>query len=678
MLKRNHFYQFSLLGLVLTVLLGACNRQTTRDEYDVVVYGGTSAGVIAAYTAHKMGKTVLIVNPNEHIGGLSSGGLGQTDIGNKHAVTGLSRDFYRKLGKAYGHFESWTFEPSMAEKLFKDYLREGNIPVIYNKRISEVQKNQATIESVTLVNTSGEEGTPQTIRGKVFLDCTYEGDLLPLAGVTYFVGREDNADYNEKLSGYQLPEYHKQSGYHQFPDGISPYKIPDDPSSGLVWGISETQPTPVGSGDKLVQAYNFRICLTDSVENQLPIVRPEGYDSTKYELLVRLLEAQPNMRGLNQYFIWSPMPKRKTDINNRGGFSTDMIGYSHNWAEASHEERQKIYDEHLSYTQGLLYFMGNDARVPDTLRNEVLKWGYPKDEYKNNNHFTPQIYVREGRRMVGDYVMTEANCRSEAVVEDAVGMAAYTMDSHNTQRIIVNGMVKNEGNVEVGGFPPYPISYRALTPKAAQCTNLLVPVALSATHIAFGSIRMEPVFMVLAQSAAIAASMAIDAGAAVQDVDIAALRQKLKSDPLLDGSTPELLVDNDDSLHVQITGNWAVRRGGYGRSYLVATGDDDSALSSVRFTPAVQKEGQYRAYAYFTKIGTLSDHIDVSVFDGNETRQANVKASDIVVIGQTSGEWVDLGTYHLPAGAKAYAEISTRGADKDIVADAMLWVPESK
>jgi hypothetical protein len=297
--------------------------------------------------------------------------------------------------------------------------------------------------------------------------------------------------------------------------------------SGLLSGISDNKLTAVGKGDKLVQAYNFRICLTDSVENMIPITKPEGYDPKKYELLVRLFEAQPNDRKIGNYFIWSRMPNRKTDVNNRGGFSTDMIGANHNWPEASFEERKKIFEEHLSYTKGLLYFYVSDRRVPAALRDFVSKWGYPKDEYVDNNHFTPQLYIREGRRMVGEYIMTEHNCRGNEVVADPIGMAAYTMDSHNTQRIVVDGMVKNEGNVEVGKFPPYPISYRAIVPKAKECTNLLVPVSLSASHIAFGSIRMEPVFMILGQSAAIAAVHAIDKKTTVQDVNYEALRAEL-------------------------------------------------------------------------------------------------------------------------------------------------------
>ena len=522
---------------IFLVTMICCFMTTAKSQsnkksmhYDICVYGGTSAGVIAAYTAQKMGKTVVLISPEGHIGGLSSGGLGQTDIGNKQAIGGLSRQFYKQLGKFYGEDESWKFEPSAASKVFDGYLKEGNVPVIYNKRIADVVKENARIKSVSLVNTYGSSKKKQTITAEVFLDCTYEGDLLALSGVSYAVGREDNKVYKENYSGFQLPEYHKQSGYHQFPDGVSPYRTPGNSSSGLVWGISKDTPSPSGEGDKRVQAYNFRICLTDSVENMIPIKRPSDYDPSKYELLVRLFQAQPNMKKINDYFIWSLMPKRKTDINNRGGFSTDMIGVNYNWPEAIFEERRKIFNEHVSYTKGLLYFFVSDKRVPNSLRSYVSKWGYPRDEYVDNKNFTPQLYIREGRRMIGEYVMTEHNCTGEKTVKDPVGMAAYTMDSHNIQRIMVNGMVKNEGNVEIGGFHPYPISYQSITPKRTECTNLLVPVSLSASHIAFGSIRMEPVFMVLGQSAATAAVQAIDENKAVQDINYDKLKKQLLID----------------------------------------------------------------------------------------------------------------------------------------------------
>ncbi|MCT1523880.1 FAD-dependent oxidoreductase [Sphingobacterium hotanense] len=519
------------LIIITLFLISLIPSQTAKanmvQSYDIVIYGATSSGVIAAYTAAKEGKKVVLIGTDTHIGGLSSGGLGQTDIGNKMVIGGMSRDFYKRLGTYYNQDEAWVFEPSAASKVFAQYLTDAKIPLILNKKVLKVNKAQNTINSITLVNTLGKPGKPQTISAKVFLDCTYEGDLLAMAGVSYTVGREDNTLYDEQYSGYHLPEYRKASGYHQFPDHVSPYVIKDDPKSGLLWGISNMQPRKNGDGDKGVQAYNFRICLTDSLENMIPISKPDNYDPKKYELLIRVFESQPNDRTIGSYFIWSKMPNRKTDINNRGAFSTDMIGANHNWPEATHEERKKIYKEHLDYTKGLLFFYTTDSRVPDTLRNFVKQWGYPKDEYKNNQNFTPQIYVREGRRMIGEYVMTENNCTGKRNAEDPVGMAAYGMDSHNVNRLVVNGMVKNEGNVEIGGFKPYPISYRSITPKKNECSNLLVPVSMSSSHIAFGSIRMEPVFMVLGESAALAAVQAIDEKKAVQDINYNTLRAKL-------------------------------------------------------------------------------------------------------------------------------------------------------
>ena len=497
------------------------------ETYDICVYGGTSAGVIAAYTAKTMGKSVVLITPDGHIGGLSSGGLGQTDIGNKFAIGGISREFYKKLGQVYGQTEAWKFEPKEAMKVFKGYLASAQIPVIYHKRIKKVNKKNNVIQSVQLVDTYSRQENKQQITAKIFIDCTYEGDLFPLAGISYTVGREDNTVYQETLNGYQLAQYLKQSGRHQFPDGVSPYRIPNNPSSGLVYGVSKAQPSTTGKGDGHVQAYNFRICLTDSAENRIPITRPADYDSSKYELLARLFKAQPNMVQPNDYFIWSRMPNHKTDINNRGGFSTDMIGANYSWPEANFKERKKIFEDHVSYTKGLLYFIISDPRVPKKLSDFVKQWGYPKDEYIESDHFTPQLYIREGRRMIGSYVMTERNCIGKEVVADPIGMAAYTMDSHNVQRIVVNGMVKNEGNVEVGKFPPYPIAYRAITPKQEECANLLVPVSLSASHIAFGSIRMEPVFMLLGQSAGVAAVQAIDQHQAVQQIDYQQLKEEL-------------------------------------------------------------------------------------------------------------------------------------------------------
>lgn len=538
--------------LVLAVFFSASAFTETGKPpvYDIVIYGGTSGGIAAAIQASRMGKSVLLIEPSQRIGGLTTGGLGATDIGNKIAIGGISREFYQNIRTYYedpSHWQwqpreeymqgkqrrtdqqedaMWTFEPSAALAVYKDMIAEENIELVQGRRLN--RKNGVRKKGTKIVRIVMEDG--KAYRGKMFIDATYEGDLMAAAGVSYTVGRESNKTYGETLNGVYMAEYRKRSGYHQFPDGVSPYKVPGDPESGLIWGISPEPLQPAGTGDKKVQAYNFRICLTDNPENRIPITRPEDYDPEKYELLARLLAAQPGLRKINDYFIWTHMPNGKTDINNRGGFSTDMIGMNYQWPEAGYQQREQIFNAHLSYTKGLLYFMKTDPRVPENLREFVASWGYPKDEYQDNGHFTPQLYIREGRRMIGEYVMTEHHCRGEEVAEDPVGLGAYGMDSHNCQRIVVDGMVKNEGNVEVGVPAPYPVSYRSITPKRDECTNLLVPVCLSSTHIAFGSIRMEPVFMVLGQSAATAASLAIDAGVAVQELNYNKLKTILLKD----------------------------------------------------------------------------------------------------------------------------------------------------
>lgn len=660
-----------IILFVVSLFVAATNVFAQRTiEVDVCVYGGTSAGVISAYTAEKLGKKSILIEPGKRLGGLTSGGLGYTDIGNKYAITGISRDFYRRVGQHYGKFEQWIFEPKVAQAVFLDYVRRGGFEVLYETRLKEVRKQGNRITEIVLEHSAHPSSVTNIIvRAKMFIDCGYEGDLMAKAGVTYAVGREDNKNYNETINGVQLMDG------HQFPDGIDPYKTPGKPKSGLLWGISGERLLPNGTGDKKVQAYNYRICLTSDTANIIPITRPEGYDASRYDLLVRLFEAYPQKRKLNDYFIWSHMPNRKTDINNRGAFSTDMIGMNYEYPEGSYEQREKIIAQHTEYTKGLLYFFGNDPRVPKELRDEMQRWGYPADEYVEHGNWTPQLYIREARRMVGSYVMTQHNCQGKEVVTDGVGMAAYTMDSHNTQRLVVNGQVKNEGNVEVGGFGPYPISYRSLVPKPSQCVNLLVPVCLSATHIAFGSIRMEPVFMVLAQSAATAAVMAINSGTDVQQVDVAALQQRLKTDPLADGTVFEILLDNRDTAHVQKLGAWTVEgKGGYGPDFLVHDPAQGFA-ASVRFTPDIPQSGQYAGYIYFPKSSNLSSRTLVIVYDGERNYGVSVKESDIRVEGQTSGEWVPLGTYALPQGRTSYTQVSTKDADGKVIADAVIWVP---
>jgi ribulose 1,5-bisphosphate synthetase/thiazole synthase len=661
----------TILSLVAaSILLMSCS-QSIRNDYDICVYGGTSAGVIAAYTAAQSGKSVLLIEPGSHLGGMSSGGLGFTDIGNKFVVQGLARDFYRRLGTHYGKLEQWIFEPSVAENIFKDYIRRGNISTLYHHRLNDVVKADGRIVRITVENAQKPRSfTNRTVRAKVFIDCTYEGDLMAKAGVSYTVGREDNRVYNETYNGVQL-----MSG-HQFWDAINPYVVPGDSTSGLIWGVSGGSLQPTGSGDRKVQAYNFRVCLTDHPDNRVPITLPDNYDPQRYELALRLHEVSPR-RSLYDFFIWSRMPNGKTDINNAGGFSSDMIGMNWDYPEADYDRRAEIWKAHEDYTKGFFYFLGHDERVPEFIRNEMLRWGYPRDEYTDNNHWSHQLYIREARRMVGELVMTQHHCTGKEVVEDYVGWAAYTMDSHNCDRLVVKGYVKNEGNVEIGGFPPYPISYRAIVPKKDEVTNLLVPVCLSASHIAYGSIRMEPIFMVLAQSATIAACKAIDDNIAVQDVDAAQIRQEVQINPLADGSLPEILIDNDNPDCVSLNGAWSYNYDTY-RSYGLNFFVDDSrgkVLKSVRYTPNIHAAGDYRVYIYFPKLEDGATYTPVTVFNGKESVEKRINRDDIRVEGQTSGEWVDTGLYHLEKGTGNFVEISNRDADSVVAADAVLFVP---
>lgn len=509
------------------LLAGLSGNAQQKISVDICVYGATSGGVIAAYTAAKLGKKVVLVTSEGHPGGLSSGGLGNTDIGNKIAITGLARDFYRRVGLHYGKPEQWIFEPHVAEDIFKAYIRESSITVLYHQSLKALFKKGTQIQEIRTIpaDTMGGHST-YIIQAKEYIDCSYEGDLMAMASVSFTIGRENNQQYEETYNGIQLLDK------HQFPDGVDPYIVEGKPESGLLWGIDSAELNTRGSGDKKLQAYNFRLCLTDSLQNRIEITKPDHYDGSHYELLLRYIRIK-NPKSLEDGLLnINLMPERKTDINNNGPFSTDMIGMNYDYPNGNSETRKRIIQDHTDYNKGLLYFIGHDERVPEHLRIEMLRWGYPKDEYVDNNHWSSQLYIRESRRMISEYVMTEGNCTGRLKVTDGIGLAAYTMDSHNCQRVIVRGMVKNEGDVQVGGFPPYPVSYRSIVPRQNECTNLIVPVCLSASHIAYGSIRMEPVFMVLGQSSATAAVMAIDKKISVQKVPVDKLQSELKANPL--------------------------------------------------------------------------------------------------------------------------------------------------
>jgi len=543
-----------ILLFIFTISI-QCHNKSSQFEYDLVIYGGTSGGIAAAIQAKRMGKSVLLIEPSPRIGGLTTGGLGQTDIGNKAAIGGISREFYEAIKVYYdnpqhwkwqekdayldggqtrteeGESAMWTFEPSTALNVYENFIKKESVKLVINQKLNRengVKKEGNRIVSIQML--SGDE-----YMGKMFIDATYEGDLIASAGISYTVGRESNETYNETLNGVHtkltdttmtgLPA--RNAINHNFVDGVDPYIIRGDPSSGLLPGINPNGPGVQGAGDDHLQAYCFRMCLTDHPDNRIPFDKPDGYKELDYELLLRNYEAG------EQGFPWinSKMPNRKTDTNNRTGFSTDFIGQNYDYPEASYDEREKIAERHRQYQKGLMWTLAYHPRMPQHIRDEVSRWGTSKDEFEREDGWQQQLYVREARRMIGEYIMTQYNCEGIEVVDDVVGLAAYGMDSHHTQRYVTDeGYVKNEGNVEARVAAPYPISYRAIVPKEEECANLLVPVCLSATHIAFGSIRMEPVFMVLGQSAATAACLAIDDGVEVQNLDYTKLKSRLIAD----------------------------------------------------------------------------------------------------------------------------------------------------
>ena len=529
---------FVIMMIIMMTKLLLADTSTVKLEYDVVIYGGTSAGVSAAVQTARMGKSVVLIEPGSHIGGLSSGGLGQTDIGNKHVIGGIAKEFYQHVYKHYSQSDVWMhqrydeylerkkdwdenkiwwkFEPHVAESIFKRMIDEVQVPVVFNERLdleSGVEIKQTIIKAIRM-----ESG--KIFHGKIFIDATYEGDLMAKAGISYTVGREANSLYGESLNGVQT----KNAVYHQIVDGVDPFIEKGNPQSGLLPGIDPDGPGEEGDGDQKIQAYCFRMCLTDAPANRTAFKKPTGYDPLQYELLLRNFESGAKVIP----WINSAMPNRKTDTNNNRGVSTDYIGQNYDWPEGDYALRDSIFKAHLLYQKGLMWTLANHPRVPDSIRTIVSRWGVAADEFTETDNWPHQIYVREARRMISDYVMTEKNCTGEVIVTNSVGMAAYTMDSHNIQRYVdKNGFVKNEGDVEVGGFPPYPISYQSIIPSTGECANLAVPICLSSSHIAFGSIRMEPVFMVLGQSAAIAGCLAIDRNKGLQYLNYELLRKVL-------------------------------------------------------------------------------------------------------------------------------------------------------
>jgi hypothetical protein len=625
-------------------------------EADVCVYGGTPGGVTAAVQAARMGKKTILVVFGRHVGGMTSGGLSATDAGNEKAIGGMALEFYHRVGKLRG------FRPSEAEAAFRAMLKDAGVPIYLEHRLKDVTKEGNRITTLRVENGNA-------FKAQVFVDATYEGDLLAAAGVSFTVGREGNGKYGEKHNGVFF------GPFHNFNVKVDPYKVEGKKDSGLLWGVSAAAPGKPGQGDAKVQAYDFRMWLTDAAD-RLPFPKPAGYDLERYALLLRYLKKQPKPV--------MPFQLNRGDCNNSGGFSTDYIGGADAWPQADYRTREKIYQDHVNYQQGLMWFMANDPEVPEDLRSKVRAFGLPKDEFQETGGWPHELYVREGRRMVGAYVATEANCAGEVEAKNSVGLASYTMDSHNCQRVVIDGGARNEGDVQIRVPRPYPVDYRSLTPKEEECANLLVPVCLSASHIAYGSIRMEPVYMILGQSAGTAAALAIDGKTSVGKVDYAKLRERLladkqilKWDAKLDNKhlpavqpPPGVQVNHDKA---EIKGDWQQSSAvpPFAHNGYLHDGNADKGKKSVRFTPDLPTEGAYDIYLLWSSNPNRATNVPVEVVYADGTAKVRINQRD-------KGGWVKVFTGEFKAGRDGAVTIRNDGTDGYVIADAARWVKTEK
>lgn len=674
-------------------------RAQEAGAFDLVIYGGTSAAITAAVQAKDMGLKVIVVSPDKHLGGLTSGGLGWTDSGKKETVGGLSKEFYHRV---YLHYKQpdawrqqkveeygnkgqgtramddasktmWVFEPNVAERIYDRWIAEKNIPVVRDEwldRDGGVTMKGARITSIRTL--SGRE-----YQGRMFMDTTYEGDLMAAAGVSYHVGREANSVYGEEWNGIQVGVLHHA---HYFKTPVDPYKVPGDPSSGLLARISAEDPGIKGEGDHRIQAYCFRMCLTNAEENRIPFPKPDGYDPAQYELMLRVFDT-----GWRDHFHkFDPLPNMKTDTNNHGPFSTDNIGYNYEYPDASYEKRKEIIAEHERYQKGYMYFLANDPRVPAEVREAMSQWGLPKDEFRDNGGWSHQLYIREARRMIGKFVMTENELLKRKPTPESIGMGSYTMDSHNVQRYVTpDGHVQNEGDIGVSTRGPYEIAFGAILPKKGECENLVVPVCVSSSHIAFGSIRMEPVFMVLGQSASTAVAMALEKGIAVQEVPYEELRKRLLADGQVltwEGEIPPdhsvklegIVIDNEEAVK---EGSWK-QAGTIGpwvkRGYEHDNNDKEmKGKCSAVFEARLPESGEYEVRFAYSASNNRATNVPVMVHHADGEKAVVVNEREKAPI---DGITVSLGSFRFEKGTPAKVMVSNEGTDGYVLIDAVQWL----
>lgn len=658
--------------LVTTNVIGQ-----TKSAPDIIVYGGTAGGVIAAIAAAKEGSSVLLIEPGRHLGGMTTGGLSHTDYGDRAVIGGLAVDFYRKVAKVYNKdLYFWRGpEPTIGEKILKDWLQELKVNVVYGERVKSTEKDGKQIRSIRTV--SGKK-----YLAKVFIDATYEGDLFARAGVSYAIGRESVSKYGESWAGRQP----SRPDRHNFHLPVSPFK---NGRNGEILPLIHNRPlTPIGEADSGVQAYCFRLIMTNNPANKVDITRPDDYDPAMYELLRRYLKIR-NPKTLGETGVINPhinLPNEKVEINSQGPISTNLYDGS-NWAypDADYPLRDKIWNRHVQYTKGLLYFIANDPSVPENIRKEANLWGLCKDEFADTKHFPHQLYVREARRMVGEYVLTQHDLLKDTIKYDAIGMGSYNMDVRHIQRNWewvskfpeLVGEVFNEGYLSIP-VHPYQIPYRSIVPKFNECSNLLVPVCISSSALAYASFRMEPQYMIAGQAAGVAAAIAMKNNIAVQRVDINTLQTKLQSQGQIlsmeenpNGFFQQgnaVIVDDDMSRFVEKEGMWSLSEDPevvrHDITYYV---NSDKEPASVQYQPYLLKQGQYKVYGWWPKNAKAATNVPVTIdcASGSKAVIADQK--------NTGDGWVLLGTYPFEAGKKGKVTITNKGVDGMVQADAFKF-----
>ena len=693
---RSVFSAILFLAAIPSLMATLPQVRLSADEtsVDVVVYGGTSAGVAAAVQVSRLGHSVILIEPGLHIGGLTSGGLGFTDSGDKRVIGGVARKFYQRIRRHYdqpsawvqekssdypryrpGDDAMWTFEPKVAEAVFHQMLNEANVKVLMRERLN--RKTGVRIVEGRVVSITMESGN--IFSGKQFIDTTYEGDLMAAAGVKYTVGREANSVYGETLNGNQVKaNVHN----HRFLKNVDPWLTPGDPSSGLVPEVENAGPGEDGTGDHRVQAYCFRMCMSKAASNRVPFPKPDNYNEKRYELLFRNFEAG----DLRVPISPDMMPNGKTDTNNNCAFSTDYLGGNYLYPEASYEKRESIVRDHEDYQKGLMWTLANHPRVPEVVRQHMTQWGLPADEFVDNGNWPHQLYVREARRMVSDYVVTELDCRRTRIAVDSVGLGSYNMDSHNVRRYITaEGFVQNEGDVQVSPGGAYLISYKSVIPARGQVTNLSVPVCLSSSHIAYGSIRMEPVFMILGQSTATAAVQAIRANKALQDLPYAALREQLvkdgqvldlppglkKQELITKASLKGLALDDSDA---KLSGTWTSSTSSakyVGTGYL-HDGDVEKGQKSLRWELTAVATGDHELRLAYSSHSNRASNVPVTV-------SVNGSVFDLIINQKKQpsheGLFYSLGTYNLRKDDRIIVTVSNKDTDGYVVVDALQLLP---